>query len=73
MIELQDVSFAYRADLPVLSHVDLTIKEGETVGIVGANGAGKSTLLKLLVGLVFPQEGTILIDGETVGKKLWLF
>lgn len=69
MIELKDVSFSYRADLPVLSHIDLTIEEGETVGIVGANGAGKSTLLKLLVGLIFPQEGTIQIDGETVGKK----
>ena len=69
MIELKDVSFSYRTDLPVLSHIDLTIEEGETVGIVGANGAGKSTLLKLLVGLIFPQEGTIQIDGETVGRK----
>ena len=77
MIELKDVSFAYRPREEVLKNISLAIGEGESVGIVGANGAGKSTLLKLLVGLIFPDPmakssdcaGWIGIGGEHVTKK----
>ena len=52
-----------------MDDLSFMIEKGESVGIIGPNGAGKSTLLKLMVGLIFPQEGTVLIDSEPVGKK----
>lgn len=67
---LEDVSFGYDKEHKALAHVDLKIKEGESVGIVGANGAGKSTLLKLLVGLYPDFQGSIKIEGMAVEKKL---
>lgn len=68
MIEFQNVNFAYDADHPVLRSINLTIQDGEAVGIIGANGTGKSTLMKLLLGLM-PFDGTITVDGLPVEKK----
>ncbi|WP_305786881.1 ABC transporter ATP-binding protein [Symbioplanes lichenis] len=59
-----DVSFGYRPDRPVLSHVTLTIAAGETIACVGPTGAGKSTLAKLVTRLYDPTSGRILIDGH---------
>jgi ATP-binding cassette, subfamily B, multidrug efflux pump len=63
LIELRNVSFAYRPEQPVLSDVSLSINEGETLAIVGSTGAGKSTLIKLLPRLYDAQAGEIRIDG----------
>jgi ATP-binding cassette subfamily C (CFTR/MRP) protein 1 len=53
----------YRKDLPlVLKKINLEIKEGEKVGVVGRTGAGKSTLLSCLLRILEPSEGAILID-----------
>jgi len=57
------VTFGYRADLPVLSDVTLSIQTGETLAIVGSTGAGKSTLIKLLPRLYDAQAGEIRVDG----------
>jgi cobalt/nickel transport system ATP-binding protein len=65
MIELRDVSFSY-AEAPALSHVELAVARGEALALIGPNGSGKSTLLKLLNGLVFPESGSYLFDGEEV-------
>lgn len=62
-LELEDVSFQYREGTPVLQHIDLHIRPGETVAFVGRTGAGKTTLARLLVRLQDPAEGRILIDG----------
>ncbi len=66
-IELAGVTFSYagREGRPTfaLAPVNLTIRHGETVFIVGGNGSGKSTLLKVLTGLYHPTAGTISIDG----------
>ena len=58
MITFTDVSFSY-PNIPVLHHVDFSLKEGEFVGILGPNGGGKSTFLKLCLGLLKPTLGTI--------------
>ena len=48
----------------VLRGVNLTVGEGEVIGLVGDNGAGKSTLMKMLAGAVAPDSGQILVDGS---------
>jgi ABC-type multidrug transport system fused ATPase/permease subunit len=64
-IELRDVCFAYEdSGAPFIDHLNLTIRRGEKLAIVGLNGAGKTTLIKLLCGLYEPQNGTILINGK---------
>lgn len=68
MIEFKDISFSYDKKTKIVQNIDLTIKKGETVGLIGANGAGKSTILKLLVGLL-SGEGTILVDGLAVNRS----
>jgi ATP-binding cassette subfamily B protein/subfamily B ATP-binding cassette protein MsbA len=64
-IRLENVFLRYFPDLPpALRGVDLTIRKGDTVALVGASGAGKSSIADLLVGLYDPTGGRILIDGE---------
>lgn len=52
--------------IQALNGVDLTIRRGEVHGILGPNGSGKSTLVKILSGLVRPDDGTVLVDGESL-------
>ena len=65
-IRFEDVHFAYptRSDAPVLRGVNLEIRPGEVVALVGASGAGKSTISQLLLRFYKPQSGRILIDGK---------
>lgn len=65
-IELKNVTFGYRAGRPVLKNINLKIKEGEMLGIVGRSGAGKSTLVNLISRLYDVNEGSISIDGVDV-------
>lgn len=63
-IRLSGVSFTYPGrERPILDRLDLHLRPGERVALVGENGAGKSTLVKLLLGLYKPDEGTITADG----------
>ncbi|HEX7152851.1 MAG TPA: ABC transporter ATP-binding protein [Thermoanaerobaculia bacterium] len=62
-LEIHDLTFAY-GDHPVLRELDLTVRHGETVGIVGRTGSGKSTLLALLTRTFEPPPGTIFLDGR---------
>jgi ATP-binding cassette subfamily B protein len=62
-IRLEDVSFGYLADRPVLRDVSLVIREGETFSLVGATGAGKSTIAKLVTRFHDPTAGRVLLDG----------
>ena len=63
-IAFRNVSFTYPgSDRPALVDINLTIRTGERVALVGENGAGKSTLVKLLMGLYTPTRGSIEVDG----------
>jgi len=66
-LTLEDVGFSYPgAARPAVDHVSLTLKRGESLGIIGATGAGKSTLVDLILGLLAPTRGRIRIDGVDV-------
>lgn len=63
-IEFDSVSFTYPgADTKALDNINLTIRPGESLALVGVNGSGKTTLIKLLAGLYAPQTGTIRFQG----------
>lgn len=65
MIELRNITVRL-GERTILDGVDLTVRRGETMVILGASGSGKSTILRVIIGLVRPDEGQILIDGEDV-------
>jgi len=65
-VAYDDVSFAYRADRPVLEDVAFAVEPGETVALVGPTGAGKSTAAKLLLRLYDPTDGSVRLDGRDV-------
>ena len=63
-IQFRDVSFTYPgAERPALTNINLQIRPGERIALVGENGAGKTTLVRLLLGLYRPTQGTIFVDG----------
>ncbi|HYS53426.1 MAG TPA: ABC transporter ATP-binding protein [Thermoanaerobaculia bacterium] len=64
-IDIRNLTFAY-ADHPVLRNISLSVKQGETVGIVGRTGSGKSTLLSLITRTFEPPPQTIFIDSHPV-------
>lgn len=65
MIELKNVS-KYYGDIAAVDNISLKIKEGVVMGLLGTNGAGKSTLLRSMAGILKPEQGEILINGEPV-------
>jgi subfamily B ATP-binding cassette protein HlyB/CyaB len=67
-ITLDGVTFRYRPEAPpVLRGINLDIRAGEVIGIVGRSGSGKSTLTKLVQRLYSPEQGRILVDGTDIG------
>ena len=67
-VEFKDVSFSYKKDSakPVLSHINLSIKSGETIGIIGGTGSAKSSLVNLINRLYDVNEGSVLVGGVDV-------
>ena len=55
-------------EVEALTHVDLEIKSGQVIGLVGGNGAGKTTLLRLMAGVMEPSRGSVLFKGERVSS-----
>jgi ABC-type antimicrobial peptide transport system, ATPase component len=71
MIEVKGVSKVYtmgKEQVTALNNVNLTIKDGEFVAIVGPSGSGKSTLMHLVGGLDTPTSGSIVVDGKDISK-----
>jgi len=64
MIEYRDVHKTF--DVPVLAGVTFTVETGETLAVVGPSGTGKSVLLKTTIGLIVPDAGDVVIDGQSV-------
>ncbi len=70
-LQLERVSYAYEGtSTAILRDVDLTIRRGESVGVVGATGAGKSTLIDPILGLLSPSSGRILVDAAPIQDDL---
>lgn len=72
-IALKSVSYTYAADTPyavqALDDVSVTFNEGEFVGIIGKTGCGKSTLIQMIDGLLTPDSGTVLFNGDDIHYK----
>lgn len=72
-IRVENITYTYGRGTPyektALSGVDLTIEQGEFVGIIGHTGSGKSTLIQHLNGLIHPTEGRVLVDGVDLAGK----
>ena len=69
MIQLEKVSFTYPSGQQALDSVDLQIKSGDFLAVMGENGAGKTTLAKQLNGLLKPTTGRVTVDGDDTTKK----
>ena len=65
-VRFEDVSFAYTADRPLIEHLDLDVKPGHTVAIVGPTGAGKTTLVNLIMRFYELDGGRITLDGVDI-------
>ena len=69
IFELKNLGFSYDKTQIALAGINLTVKKGEILSIIGSNGSGKSTLLHMLCGLAFPNEGSIAYMGNIFNEK----
>lgn len=63
-VQLQNVDYSYENKKEVLKNINIEIKKGEKIALLGENGSGKSTLVKIMVGLLEPDSGSICINGR---------
>jgi len=69
-IQLKDLFFSYESsETPVIDHLNLNIKKNTTIAFAGSTGAGKTTLVDIILGLLFPDAGSILVDGVKINAK----
>ncbi|MFC7680576.1 ABC transporter ATP-binding protein [Paenibacillus sp. GCM10028914] len=68
-LQLDNVVKVY-ADKTAVNRISLEVEEGEIYGLLGANGAGKTTTMRMVLGLIYPDEGTILYNGKPYSKEL---
>ncbi len=64
VFDVKDLCFSYTEDKPVIKNIDLKVKRGEIIALVGQNGCGKSTLVKLLLNMYKPDSGTVKVFGR---------
>jgi len=68
IIRIENVSFSYSQDIPILTNINMSINKGDRVAIIGENGAGKSTLFYLLLKLYHPNEGNIKLYNRDISE-----
>ena len=68
MLELKNISYSAEGKEGILKNISLTIEDNQFVVITGPNGGGKSTLAKIIAGIIMPQSGQILLDGQDITK-----
>lgn len=68
MIKLIEINYSFE-NTPALKAINLEIAKGEAIALMGPNGCGKSTLLKLLNGIIYPDSGRYIFDGEEITRK----
>lgn len=66
MIKISNVSKSYVKNKKSIDSLDLEVKNGEIFGFLGPNGAGKTTTIRMITGILNPDEGDILIDGNSI-------
>lgn len=69
IIELENISFAFPGEKPVLEDLSFTLHRGDKVGLVAPNGSGKTTLLHIMMGLLRPSSGKIRLFGEPAERE----
>lgn len=70
LLRAEGVTVLRRGGAPIVDAIDLEVREGELLALLGVNGSGKSTLIRALAGLIDPDEGTLsLADGSAVGAR----
>lgn len=72
MLELQNLSRSFRG-IPAIQDVSFNLAPGEIVGFLGPNGAGKSTTVKIITGMLRPNEGKVLFEGQDIRKDMVAF
>lgn len=66
LVEVQNLGKVYKDGYRAVSDLSFTVERGQVVGLLGPNGAGKTTTLRMVMGLIFPSEGSIFMDGKAV-------
>jgi len=69
LLQVEGVSARYGSREPILRGIDLSLHDGETLGVVGMNGAGKSSLMRVINGRLRPSVGRVLVDGVDVARR----
>jgi putative hydroxymethylpyrimidine transport system ATP-binding protein len=72
ILAIHDLSYSFEDGKPIFQTVSIDLQPGEFVSVIGPSGSGKSTLFKLITGLLEPDQGEILIDGQKPKKRLGL-
>lgn len=69
MVEIKDLDFGYKKSKNLFSELNLELEKGKVYGLLGKNGSGKTTLLKQTAGLLYPDSGTVIFNGENPQKR----
>ena len=72
LLEVRKVSKSL-GEKPILKNISLTLQPGKIVGLLGPNGSGKTTLFNLIIGKIFPDQGSILFNNEPINNSVNIF
>lgn len=69
ILKVNNISKNFNSN-PILTGINFSVNKGDVIGIIGNNGCGKTTLLKIIMGLIYPDEGTITISGKEISPGI---